>query len=114
MRAGVSLYSFHGYKDSDSLGIKGCIEKSKELGFTGLDFVEFGRFSSRKQYLEFAKNIGDFCKDTGIEAVCLCVGADFINSSAKEEIDRVKFLAEAAASLGCKYMRHDATKGTPA
>ena len=114
MKAGVSLYSFHGYKSSDSLGIKGCIEKSKELGFTGLDFVELGHFPSRKEYLEFTKDIGDFCKDIGMEAICLCVGADFINNSAKEEIDRVKFLAEAAASLGCRYMRHDATRGPAA
>lgn len=111
MKAGVSLYSFHGYKNSDLLGTKGCIEKAKELGFSGLDFIEFGNFSSRAEYISYASNIGSFCKDIGMEAVCFCVGADFINNSAKEETDRVKFLAEVAASLGCIYMRHDATRG---
>ena len=101
MKAGVSLYSFHGYKNSDLLGTKGCIEKAKELGFSGLDFIEFGNFSSRAEYISYASDIGSFCKDIGMEAVCFCVGADFINNSAKEETDRVKFLAEVAANLGC-------------
>ncbi len=113
MKAGVSLYSFHSYKSSDHLGVKGCIEKAKELGFTGLDFIEFGKFSSRKEYTAYAADIGSFCKDIGMDAVCFCVGSDFINNSASDEIDRVKFLAEIAATLGCTYMRHDATKGLP-
>lgn len=113
MKAGVSLYSFHKYKNDDSLGIKGCVEKAKELGYTGVDFIELGQFSSRGEYLKYASDIGSFCKDIEMDAVCFSVGSDFINSSAKDEIDRVKFLAEVAASLGCSYMRHDATRGLP-
>lgn len=111
MKSGVSLYSFHGYKSGDSLGIKGCIEKAKELGFSGLDFIELGNFSSRAEYISYASDIGSFCKNIGMESVCFCVGADFVNNCARDEIDRVKFLSEVAANLGCTYMRHDATRG---
>ena len=113
MKAGVSLYSFHQYSKDDSLGIKGCIEKAKELGYTGLDFVEFGDPASRSEYLKYAAEIGNFCKELGMDAACFCVGSDFVNNCASNEIDRVKFLAEVAASLGCEFMRHDATRGLP-
>jgi sugar phosphate isomerase/epimerase len=113
MKAGVSLYSFHKYSANDSLGMKGCIEKAKEFGFTGLDFVEFGDPSSRNEYLKYAAEIGSFCKEVGMDPVCFCVGSDFVNKAADSEIDRVKFLAEVAATLGCPLMRHDATRGLP-
>lgn len=113
MKAGVSLYSFHKYSSNDSLGIKGCIEKARDLGYTGLDFIELGSFSSREEYLKYASDIGNFCKELEMDAVCFCVGSDFVNKSASDEVDRVKFLAEVAASLGCSLMRHDATRGLP-
>ena len=31
MKIGVSLYSFHAYAGEDSLGMKGCIAKAKEM-----------------------------------------------------------------------------------
>ena len=40
MKIGVSLYSFHAYAGEDSLGMKGCIAKAKEIGCEGVDFVE--------------------------------------------------------------------------
>ena len=81
MKIGVSLYSFHGYSSADSLGIKGCIDKAKEFGCEGVDFVEFGNGLSHEEYLALAKEYGDYCKQVGIEAVCFCVGAYCRNSS---------------------------------
>ena len=114
MKIGVSLYSFHGYAAADSLGIKGCIDKAKEFGCEGVDFVEFGNGLTHEEYLALAKEYGDYCKQVGIEAVCFCVGADFLNRDLDEEIERVKKLADIAAALGAKCMRHDATPGYPA
>lgn len=114
MKIGVSLYSFHAYSGADSLGIKGCIDKAKEFGCEGVDFVEFGAGLSHEEYLALAKEYGDYCKQVGIEAVCFCVGSDFLNNDLDAEIERVKKLVDIAAALGAKCMRHDATPGYPA
>ena len=114
MKIGVSLYSFHGYANDDSLGIKGCIDKVKEFGGEGVDFVETAKYANDLDaYIAYAKDIGDYCKSVGIEACCFCVGADFLNRNIEEEIERVKGLVDVAAAYGCKCMRHDATPGYP-
>ncbi|MBQ0091832.1 MAG: sugar phosphate isomerase/epimerase [Clostridiales bacterium] len=113
MKIGVSLYSFHGYAADDSLGIKGCIDKAKEFGCEGVDFVEFGAGLTQDQYLAKAKEYGDYCKEKGVEAVCFCVGSDFLNRDPDAEVERVKGLVDVAVALGAKCMRHDATPGYP-
>lgn len=113
MKIGVSLYSFHSYAGNDSLGIKGCIDKAKEFGCEGVDFVEWGGGMTREEYLKTAKEYGDYCKEVGVEAVCFCVGSDFLNRDLEPEIERVKGMVDIAAALGAKCMRHDATPGYP-
>ncbi|MDD4421819.1 MAG: sugar phosphate isomerase/epimerase [Eubacteriales bacterium] len=113
MKIGVSLYSFHGYKNPDSLGVKGCIDKAKEIGCEGVDLVEGPAFDTHDEYLAYAKDVGDYIKQVGLEAVCFCTGADFLNRPIDEEIERVKRNVDIAAAYGCKYMRHDATPGYP-
>ena len=112
MKLGVSLYSFHGYAEGSSLGIKGCIDKVKEFGGEGVDFVETPKYNDDLDaYIAYAKDIGDYCKSVGIEACCFCVGSDFLNRDTDAEIARVKGLVDVAAAYGCKAMRHDATPG---
>lgn len=116
MKIGVSLYSFHNYAKPDSLGVKGCIDKVKELGGEGIDITDgVGgmTFETHAQYLAFAKDIGEYSRQVGIQPVCFCVGADFINRPLEQEIERVKRLSEVAAAYGCQMMRHDATSGYP-
>ena len=116
MKLGISLYSFHAYADPANLGIKGCIDKVKELGAEGVDFVEGPRFETHEEYVAYAKDIGAYCREKGIEACCFCVGSDFLNGSGGDidaEIERVKKLVDVAAAYGCKFMRHDATGGYP-
>lgn len=112
MKIGVSLYSFHGYTAEDSLGIKGCIDKVKEFGAEGVDFVETAAYANdHDAYVAYAKDIGEYCKSVGIEACCFCVGSDFLNRDLDAEIARVKALVDVAEAYGCKSMRHDATPG---
>lgn len=115
MKIGVSLYSFHAYAGEDSLGMKGCIAKAKEIGCEGVDFVET-QHESQEAYLAHAREIGAYCREMGVEAVCFCVGSDFLNGSGGDvdaEIARVKGRVDIAAAYGCKLMRHDATPGYP-
>ncbi|MBO4278163.1 MAG: sugar phosphate isomerase/epimerase [Clostridia bacterium] len=112
MKIGISLYSFHEYADEKSLGIKGCIDKVKEFGGEGVDFIETPGLD-QEQYIAYAKDIGDYCRKVGIMPVCFCVGSDFLNRDTDAEIERVKKLVDIAAAYGCSVMRHDATPGYP-
>lgn len=110
MKTGVSLYSFHNYAKENSLGAKGCIKKAAEMGIDGLDFIETGL--SYDDYIEYAKDIRKYCKEVGIEPVCFCTGADFLNcGDISEETEKVKRNVDIAAAYGCRYMRHDTTSG---
>lgn len=114
MKIGVSIYSFHNYANPDKLGVKGCIDKAKEIGCEGIDLIEVPGFEMHEQYLAYAKDIGDYCKKVGVEAVCFCTGSDFLNNKPLEkEIEKVKRNVDIAAAYGCKMMRHDATSGYP-
>ncbi len=114
MKIGVSLYSFHCYASKDSLGIKGCIDKVKEFGAEGVDFVETDGFADINEYIAYAADIGAYCKEVGIEPLCFCIGADFLNRDFDAEVERVKGMVDVAAAYGCPVMRHDATPGYPA
>lgn len=112
MKIGVSLYSFHGY--NESLGIKGCIDKVKEFGGEGVDFVETPQYANDLEaYKAYAKDIGDYCRSVGIQPLCFCVGSDFLNRDLEAEIERVKGLVDVAEAYGCPVIRHDATPGYP-
>ncbi|OGO90784.1 MAG: hypothetical protein A2Y17_03320 [Clostridiales bacterium GWF2_38_85] len=112
MKIGVSLYSFYGYAQDNSLGVKGCIDKAAEWGIEGLDFIEVGL--GYEDYLVYAADIKKHCVSAGIEPVCFCTGADFVNTPSgdiKSEIAKVKRNVDIAAVYGCKVMRHDVTGG---
>lgn len=113
MKIGVSLYSFHNYASEDSLGIKGCIDKVKEFGAEGVDFVEVGGFEDINAYIAYAKDIGEYCRSVDIKPLCFCIGADFLNKDFDAEVERVKGMVDVAAAYGCPVMRHDATPGYP-
>ena len=114
MKIGVSLYSFHDYALESSLGVKGCIDKIKEFGGDGIDFVESAGFENDLEgYIAFAKDVGEHCKTVGVEPLCFCVGADFLNKDFDAEVERVKGMVDVAAAFGCPIIRHDATGGYP-
>ena len=112
MKIGVSLYSYHQYANDGSMGVKGCIKKAAEDGFSGLDFVGVGL--GYEDYLAYAKDIGKYCRDTGIEPVCFCTGADFLRcGDIKDEIAKVKRNIDIAEAYGCPIFRHDISGGFP-
>ena len=105
MKTSVNTYSYGHYVND--LGIYGIIDKTKELGFDGIEFVEAGWMNVSDEEL---KKIGEYTRSIGLETVALCIGADFVNGSngdVRAEIERVKNRVEKAALLGVKAMRHD-------
>ena len=106
MKFSVSTYSFGGYREKNSLGIFGVIDKAVEMGFDGIEFIE-------DYWLEWPdeeiKKVGQYARDKGLETVAFCVGADLINR--ENEVERVCGLLDKAALLGVKMLRHDITSG---
>lgn len=111
MKIGVSLYSFHAYAGEDSLGMKGCIAKAKEIAAKALTLLKHST-NLRRRTLRMRVKLARIACEIGVEAVCFCVGSDFLNGSGGDvdaEIARVKGRVDIAAAYGCKLMRHDAT-----
>ncbi|HHU85087.1 MAG TPA: sugar phosphate isomerase/epimerase [Clostridiales bacterium] len=85
---------------------------AKEMGFDGIEFAEIHNGDIDKK--EYAKMLRDECERVGIEVANYAIGADFIYGSdgdIEKEIERLKGEVDIAEILGCKTMRHDATRG---
>ena len=105
----VSSYSFGNYAGEDKLGTMGVIEKAKEMGFDGIEFVENEFTTPEKAHL-----IREKCNEVGIDAVNFCVGANLAledKTDLENEINRLKRLVDVAAEMGVSMMRHDVAYG---
>ncbi len=103
MKASVSSYSFGPY--NQSLGILGVIDKAAELGFEGIEFVDFG-FAEHTE--EVARSARERAEKAGIEIVAYAVGADLINAAnIEDEIARLRQQLQFASWLGAPKMRPD-------
>lgn len=108
MKTCVSTYSFGEYMGEDRLGLMGVIDKTAEMGFDGIEFVEGGWVNGLDP--EVAKAARVHAEEKGLEVVSYCIGADFINGSngvLADEVKRVQAQVDFAAALGAKNMRHD-------
>ena len=88
MKTSVTSYSFGGYFAEDRLGYLGIIDKAKELGFDGIEYVDGGYM----QQPDAAQKIKERAAEQGIEVVTLAVGANFLQpdpAKMKDEIARV-------------------------
>ncbi len=105
----VSSYSFGAQADESKLGTMGVIEKAKEMGFDGIEFVENEFTNPDKAHLIYEK-----CASVGIAPVNFCVGGNLAiedRSELKKEIDRLKRMVDIAALMGVPMMRHDVAYG---
>ncbi len=106
MKFSVSAYSFGDYREENSLGIFGIIDKAAEMGFDGIEFVEDYWLDWPDEEI---KKVGQYARDKGLSTVAFCVGADLINKEG--EVERVCGLVDKAALLGVSMLRHDITGG---
>lgn len=105
----VSTYSFQGQADESRLGTLGVIEKAKEMGFDGIEFVEGEYTNPEKAHL-----IREKCIEVGIEPVAFCIGGCLALEDPDElskEIDRIKKMVDIASLMGVSMLRHDVAYG---
>ena len=110
MKTSVTSYSFGSYFAEEKLGYLGIINKAKELGFDGIEYVDGGYM----QIPDAAQKIKERAEEQGIEVVTLAVGANFLQpdpAKMKDEIARVCGMVDFAAAIGAKCMRHDVSGG---
>lgn len=106
MKFSVSTYSFGDYREENSLGIFGVIDKAAEMGFDGIEFIEDYWLNWPDEEI---KKVGQYARDKGLSTVAFCVGADLINR--ENEVEHVCGLIDKAALLGVSMLRHDITGG---
>ncbi len=115
MKVGISAYSFH--RCSPALSIFEILDKIKEIGATGVDFIPELKKEGVTIDLELAKEIRAYLDTIGLEAACMCQGAEFFGDRTIEE-EKNRIINErlpVAKALGCPVMRIDVTfKGLPA
>lgn len=112
MKTCVSSYSFGKYISDDFLGYLGIIDKAKEMGFDGIEYVNAAYVNIPGS----AKIIRERCDKVGITPVLFATGADFLrldSESMKDEIKRVCALVDYAADMGVTMFRHDVCGGFP-
>lgn len=112
MKYSVSVYSFLQYINKGLLTPLSCIQKAKDLGFDGIEFVDF--VFSKEDPQEYAKILSEEANRVGIEISNYAVGADFMDGSGGDlgrEVERLCGQVDIARILGCPFLRHDVTGG---
>ncbi len=108
MKIAVSLYSFGAYVSPDKLGIFGCMDRAKELGFEGIEITDGDLVRSGADIHE----VGEYAKKIDLPIVAYLFGKDFLSNKGtqvEEEIRTAKEMIDKAAILGAPLVRHDIT-----
>ncbi|MFI3325710.1 MAG: sugar phosphate isomerase/epimerase family protein [Clostridia bacterium] len=111
MKFSVSSYSFAKMIQAKEITPFDCIAKAKELGFDGIEFVDFIDILHipEDERVEYAKKLKAEADRCGLEITSFTVAADFLTK--ENEVQRIKTLVDIGEILGVKRMRHDATSG---
>jgi len=105
MKFSVSIYSFGHLLNT--LGIYGLIDKASEMGFDGIEFVDYAIAESSDEELS---SICSYANQKGISITALCVGADlwYRNEKQREAATaRLHSFVDKAKLLGASILRHD-------
>lgn len=109
MKTSVSYYSFGRYANEDQLGTLGILEKAKELGFDGFEFLDYGWYTEPGN----AARVKEKCAELGITPVAICTGTNFLNPNIEHEIEVACRVVDRCVEIGAGLLRHDITNGYP-
>ncbi len=109
MKLSITTYSYGVTFDDSKFGVMDAIEKTKSMGFGGIEFTDGSWDEKGRNNLDEAKRIKERCAELGLDVVSYAVGADFLNNPDAQEY--VKKCIDFAAAIGATNMRHDITGG---
>ena len=96
----------------DDIGAKAAIEKSRELGFSGVEFFFMAKPENTIPSGELAKKYKSYLDACGLAAPCVSVGATVVAPENDEKtvdravIAKLKECVDFAYNIGSKYLHH--------
>ena len=110
MKIGVSSYSFHKYKNATGCDLFKIIDKAKEIGFDGIEFLNMDYYCAKDDdKLEFAKKLKAYCDEKQIEITAYTVTSNLLADNVDEVVEGLFRNIDIAEALGAPLMRHDVT-----
>lgn len=113
MKTCISTYSYWRMYANHGWTLFDAIDKTKELGAEGVEFVLDDNPPDGLSLSEYAIKLTEYAHARGLETPIYTTGADFLNPDIRGEIERVKKHVDAASAAGINLMRHDITFGFP-
>ncbi|MBO4861129.1 MAG: sugar phosphate isomerase/epimerase [Clostridia bacterium] len=110
MKTCISTYSFWRMM-RDGWTMFDVIDKIKELGADGVEFVLDDSVPEGETLEERAVKLAEYARGIGLETPIYTTGANFFQKDPAAEIKRVERHVDAASAAGIKLMRHDITAG---
>lgn len=109
----MKLSFFTGFMSlADEIGMEAAIEKSRELGFSGVEFFFMAKPENTIPDAERGKEYKAMLEANGLAAPCVSVGATLVAPEKEEKvldrevIDKVKECVDFAKSIGSPYLHH--------
>lgn len=110
MKIGVSSYSFHKYKNATGCDLFKIIDKAKEIGFNGIEFLNMDYYCAKDDdKLELAKKLKAYCDEKQIEIPAYTVTSNLLADNVDEVVEGLFRNIDIAEALGAPLMRHDVT-----
>lgn len=112
MKTAISTYSYSRLVKQSKMTIFEVIDKTKELGFDGIEFVDFTPPEGMTR-VEFAGTLKKYCAEKELPIVNYAIGGNMLAPSLDDEVIRLCGQVDIAAALGSPSMRHDVAGGIP-
>ena len=111
MKIGVSSYSFDRYLCENKCGYREIVRLAKEIGFTGIEFVDLinPAWGIAGDETEIAREVKAIADEYSLAIPAYTVSADFLSSDPEAEVERVCRKVDVAKELGAPLIRFDAS-----
>lgn len=109
MKVGVSSYSFHKYINATGCDLFAVVDKAKEIGFDGIEFLNLNYYIKNEDKIAYAKKLKAYCEEKGIEITAYTVTSNLLAENVDEVVEELFRNVDIAEALGTTLMRHDVT-----
>lgn len=111
MKTCISSYSFNKYLTDTKCSYLEICDKTKEMGFDAIEFIDLynEKWGKTGDEFEMTKEIKAHCDKIGLEIASYTVSSSKFLEDAEAELERLKVRVDIASVLGVSVMRHDVT-----
>ncbi len=111
MKSCVSTYSYFRLYQQGIYTHFDAIDKTKELGCDGIEFVLDDTTPDGSDPREYALKLTEYAKEKGLEVPIYTTSANFFVPDAEREVERVCKHIDIASECGIPLLRHDVAWG---